>query len=114
MTQPTNDPVVRVTVTRTGGFAGRTREWCAEPDGPDARRWVALIDECPWDQADRPEPPRGADMFVWRIRAQVLYPEEPLERDAQLQDPQVTGPWQALIDEVRTAARPTAPGIGGR
>jgi hypothetical protein len=109
MTRPTDEWIVRVTVTRTGGFAGMKREWSAEPQTADAPRWVALIEECPWDQApDDGAPPRGADLFVWRIRAQVLAPEEPVERDAELQDPDVTGPWQTLIDEVRTASASSA------
>ncbi|MFT4228765.1 MAG: hypothetical protein QM602_00580 [Microbacterium sp.] len=104
MTQnPPGEPAVAVTVIRTGGFAGLHREWRAEPPPSQAARWVALIESCPWDDLPR-EQPRGADLFVWRIRARCEVDDGELERDAELQDPQVQGPWQILIDEVRATS----------
>lgn len=97
------EPIVVVVVTRTGGIAGLRREWRAEPPASEAARWTTLIDDCPWDDVET-GPPRGADLYVWRIRARSRTPHSILERDAELQDPQVQGPWQALIDEVRASA----------
>jgi len=93
-----------VAVTRTGGFAGMTRVWKAEPPKDEATAWIALIDRCPWDQ--RPDlDPRGADRFQWSIRAQCA-PDR--EREADLPDSAVTGPWRELVDAVRawTTDRP--------
>jgi hypothetical protein len=102
MTRPPEpEPPVLVTVTRTGGIAGMRRQWRAEPAGDDVPHWVDLIRECPWDEAAVATPPRGADMFVWRILAHLAVDGEPIQRDARLQDPQVQGPWQQLIDAVR-------------
>lgn len=102
MTRPLEpEPPVLVTVTRTGGIAGLRRQWRAEPAEGDVPQWVELIRECPWDAAAAPSPPRGADMFVWRILAHCAVAGERIERDAQLQDPEVEGPWQRLIDAVR-------------
>lgn len=92
---------MQVTVTRTGGIAGLRRQWRAEPPQDDVPQWVELIAQCPWDAVAAPSPPRGADMFVWRIRAQCDIDGAPVQRDAQLQDPEVAGPWQRLIDAVR-------------
>jgi len=95
-----------VAVTRTGGIAGRRREWRVEPPASDVPHWVALIEDCPWD-ATPTDPAPGADRFVWRIRARCETPTETVERDAELPEPQVEGPWQTLIDEVRGASGPS-------
>ena len=91
------DPALVVAVTRTGGFAGLTRRWTAEPREDEAPVWIDLIARCPWDERADVEP-GGADRFVWRIRAQCL-PDE--EREADLPDRAVTGPWRDLVDAVR-------------
>lgn len=93
-------PAIAIVVTRTGGFAGLRRQWRVEPPAEEAARWVALIDRCPWDDVD-PQPPVGADLFAWHIRARCVTESEEREHDARLQDPQVEGPWRDLIDEVR-------------
>lgn len=90
------EPVV-VAVTRSGGFAGLTREWTAEPAPEDAPVWVDLIERCPWDDPlDRD--PAGADRFVWSIHATC---GDAAERAADLPDRALTGPWRALVDAVR-------------
>lgn len=93
-------------MTRTGGFAGLRREWRVEPGEAEAAHWVALIEECPWDDVAAPEPPHGADLFAWHVCARCAAAEgvAPVERDARLQDPQVEGAWRALIDAVRSSA----------
>jgi hypothetical protein len=100
---PEGEPLVVVAVTRSGGIAGLRREWRVEPAASDVPHWVTLIESCPWDAVDTC-PPQGADRYVWRIRARCETPQDTVERDAELQDPQVEGPWQALIDEVRGAS----------
>jgi len=87
-----------VAVTRTGGFAGLTRVWKAEPPDDEASEWIALIDRCPWDECADPNP-RGADRFQWSIRAQF---DAAWEREADLPDSALTGPWRELVDAVRT------------
>lgn len=102
------DSNVEVTVVRSGGFAGLTREWSVAP-GPDQRAaWIELVDRCPWEQ--EPDEPEGADRYMWTVVATLdLRP-----RTAELSEHQVRGAWRDLIDAVRTAAspgddRPSAP-----
>ncbi len=100
--QPTEKPEpvtdVRVRVVRTGGFAGLTRVWTAEPAPPEAPRWVELIEECPWDAAASASVPVGADRFSWRISARCA---DAPSRRAELSDAELDGPWRHLVDEVR-------------
>ncbi|MEZ3159950.1 protealysin inhibitor emfourin [Microbacterium sp. BWT-B31] len=105
---PDPDPAaaaaITVVVVRTGGIAGLRREWRAVPPPEERERWIALIDDCPWEAATGDG--RGADRFSWDVRARCADDE----RDATLADEEVDGPWRALIDEVRaTAAPPRAP-----
>ncbi|WP_243076897.1 protealysin inhibitor emfourin [Microbacterium sp. SS28] len=90
-------PALVVAVTRTGGFAGIARAWTAEPREAEAPEWMALIARCPWDERLESDP-RGADRFQWSIRAQCG-PEE--DREAELPDRAVQGPWRDLVDAVR-------------
>ncbi|MDY0909084.1 protealysin inhibitor emfourin [Microbacterium sp. CFBP9034] len=106
---------IEVAVTRTGGFAGLTRQWRAEPPPAEAPQWITLIAQCPWDAASPdpvedqgsadgpegplgPEPGRGADRFVWWIHARC---GEADEREAELPDDAVVGAWRELVDAVR-------------
>ncbi|WP_375384804.1 protealysin inhibitor emfourin [uncultured Microbacterium sp.] len=93
---------VTVTVTRTGGFAGLRREWSAAPPADQTLQWIALIRSCPWEAVAvaLAGEPRGADRFVWRIRAQC----GPDELAADLADDDVSGPWLDLVDVVRGTA----------
>lgn len=50
---------MRITVTRSGGFAGMRRQWSVEPAGPEEDRWRALVDACPWDRPEVPEAALG-------------------------------------------------------
>ena len=102
---------VAVAVTRSGGFAGLTRRWRAEPPPAERPQWIALIDRCPWDAASTPPsaespndavPATGADRFVWWIEAS--YGEDPA-REAELPDDAVVGAWRELIDAVRDWSR---------
>ncbi|WP_345801977.1 protealysin inhibitor emfourin [Microbacterium sp. AZCO] len=90
-------PTLVVAVTRTGGFAGLTKQWRAEPREDEASVWISLISRCPWDDpAERDM--RGADRFQWNIRAQCGDEDD---REAELADSAVTGPWRELVDAVR-------------
>lgn len=99
------DVVLVVRVVRTGGLAGLRREWTAEPDPDETPRWIGLVDECPWDAASS-VPPRGADMFRWRISARCAGAPP---RSAELDDAQLRGPWRDLVDEVRAFGASTRP-----
>lgn len=93
------DARVVIAVVRMGGIAGIRRQWRIEAEPTEADHWIALIDSCPWD--DEPDAERGADRFVWRIRART--PDE--RRERELPDSVLDGPWRALVDAVRDAAR---------
>lgn len=94
---PREQSALVIAVTRTGGLAGLTKVWTAEPREDEAPVWVDLIDRCPWD-APIDGDPRGADRFVWNIHA-TCGPAE--DRRADLPDRAVTGPWRELVDAVR-------------
>lgn len=96
---PPTDLRVVIAVVRSGGIAGMRRQWRVEADAPDADDWITLIDSCPWDQ--EPDVATGADRFVWSIRART--PSEQRERD--LSDAEIDGPWRALVDAVREASK---------
>lgn len=90
-------PLLVVAVKRTGGFAGLTKVWTAQPREDEASTWVALISRCPWDDPVDGDQ-RGADRFQWNIHAQCG-PDE--DREAELPDRALTGPWRELVDAVR-------------
>lgn len=97
-----------VTVVRSGGFAGIRRQWEVTALGTDAAQWIALVGDCPWDDADRnPDPPADTaparpapDRFAWSVHA--CLPEA--EHRADLTEDEARGPWRALIDAVRDAS----------
>ncbi len=104
-TDPSPDaPAVEVDVARTGGIAGLTRRWSAQPAGDEASEWIPLIEGCPWDEAGPVDPdadPRREpvpDGFVWVIRA-VWSGTDP--RRAELPDDELVGAWRDLVDAVR-------------
>lgn len=112
---------LEVAVKRTGGFAGLTKQWRAEPPADEASVWIALIAQCPWDapeslaegaaQGDSRDgrPPQGADRFTWRIEARC---GEKDEREAELADTALVGAWRELVDAVRDWSR-TAGAVSG-
>ncbi len=91
--------LVTIAVVRSGGVAGIRRRWEVEPPQPDVNVWISLIERCPW--AEPKEHPPGADRYVWSIRART--PQ--IERERELTDSELTGPWRELVDAVRDAAR---------
>ncbi len=94
---PDDDAPVVVAVVRTGGIAGRRRQWRVAPDPAEATDWIALIDRCPWDEP--PADPRGADRFVWLIRART----PGVEHEREVADTEIEGAWKALIAAVQEA-----------
>ncbi|WP_198426133.1 MULTISPECIES: protealysin inhibitor emfourin [Microbacterium] len=93
-------PAVEVDVARTGGIAGITRRWSAQPPAAEASEWISLIDRCPWDEPPPAEP--IADGFVWWIRATWSGADA---REAELPDQDVVGAWRELVDAVRDWSR---------
>lgn len=84
-------------MTRSGGFAGLSRQWAVVVDDQQDRdAWQRLIDSLPWD--DRPRTAPQPDRYVYRIRVsrrQITLPEQKLD-----------GPWRELVERVREADRP--------
>ena len=124
-------PAVEVDVARTGGIAGMTRRWTAQPPEDEASEWISLIDRCPWRDARPPvggavddtddaaaerftgsstadHPPAGEsrspmpDGFVWLIRASWSGADP---REAELQDDELVGAWRELVEAVRQWSR---------
>lgn len=85
----------KVSVTRSGGFAGVRRSWVVViDDQPDSEAWNELLGRIPWDNRPRrtataPQP----DRFIYVIRYS--------RRRVTLPEQLVTGPWRELVDRVR-------------
>ena len=86
---------MRITVTRTGGFAGLTATWTVLVDEqPDPDSWRELVESLPWTHRPRTAP--QPDRYVYRIQCstrRVTLPEHALD-----------GPWRELVDRVRERA----------
>jgi hypothetical protein len=87
---------MRLTVSRSGGFAGLTRTWTIEVEQqPDQRAWLLLIEGLPWEDApDAAAAPRP-DRFVYDIRCAPHH--------ARIGETELSGPWRELVDRVRAA-----------
>lgn len=95
---------MKVTVTRSGGFAGLTRVWSVQVEaGSELDEWQELIDRIPWGDTD---PLAGEpDRFVYKVhcnRHRAIIPERRL-----------TGPWRELVDKVQAADSGAQDGPGG-
>lgn len=84
---------MRITITRSGGFAGLKRTWSIELSG-DEEDWRELLGSLPWDEV-RPAPPQP-DRYVYRVRC--------APREVTIPEQQLTGPWRELVERVRAAA----------
>ena len=86
---------MKVSVKRSGGFAGLTREWAVDVDEqPDADEWMSLLSSLPWDARPRRSPEPDRYIYVVRVsRRRVTIPEA-----------QLAGPWRDLVERVRQAA----------
>jgi hypothetical protein len=88
---------MKVSVTRSGGFAGVSRTWAVTIDEqPDPDGWNSLLDRLPWSEgvSSAPQP----DRYVYEIRYS--------RRRVTLPEQQLTGPWRELVDRVRNAETP--------
>ncbi|UVJ38252.1 protealysin inhibitor emfourin [Arthrobacter sp. CJ23] len=86
---------MKITVRRSGGIAALTRIWTVEAvTTDDKRRWMPIVDACPWDNADARAATNEPDRFMYAIRAG--------QRRATLPEKAVTGPWQVLVENAKT------------
>ena len=88
---------MKITVTRSGGFAGLTRKWSATvTEEAETKQWRELLDQLPWDQVtSKPAEPAEPDRFIYRVRC--------ANRQAVVPEQRFTGVWQQLLDRVREA-----------
>jgi len=94
-----DDAHVVIAVVRTGGIAGIRRRWRVEAPPADSRLWIELVERCPWDE---PAPDSsGADRFMWSIRVRT----PSANREHELPDTALDGPWRELVQAVRDASR---------
>ena len=91
---------MKVTVTRSGGFAGLSTRWEVRVDEqPDEDSWLVLLRGLPWD-AQRREPPQP-DRYIYRIRCEPVPATRPEPREAVIPEQSLTGGWRELVDRVR-------------
>jgi hypothetical protein len=105
---------MKVTVTRSGGFAGLARRWQVFVERePDEESWILLLRQLPWD--DVPDEPAEPDRYQYRInceprktaeddRLQTLQRQEAViaePREVVIPEQRLTGPWRELVDRVR-------------
>jgi hypothetical protein len=86
---------MKVTVVRSGGFAGLTRSWEVSIDErADRDSWLEFLDRLPW--YDAPQERAKPDAFSYRIQCsthRITLPEHAL-----------IGPWRELVDRVQEAS----------
>ncbi|MCW4386740.1 hypothetical protein OH146_13245 [Salinibacterium sp. SYSU T00001] len=87
---------MRITVRRTGGMAGISREWSATVDAEE-EGWRELLDRLPRDAAQGGAD--GADRFIYLVVC-ASDPETD-EWRCEIPERNFTGPWQELLDRVR-------------
>jgi hypothetical protein len=91
---------MKVTVTRSGGFAGLSTRWEVRVDEqPDEDSWLMLLRDLPWD-AQRREPPQP-DRYIYRIRCEPVPATKPEPKEAVIPEQSLTGGWRELVDRVR-------------
>ena len=91
---------MKVTVTRSGGFAGLSTRWEVRIDEqPDEDSWLVLLRGLPWD-AQRREPPQP-DRYIYRIRCEPVPEAKPEPKEAVIPEQSLTGGWRELVDRVR-------------
>ncbi|MGW8482415.1 protealysin inhibitor emfourin [Microbacterium sp. NPDC055903] len=100
MSDPAGDAEVTIVVVRTGGLAGLRRRWQVDASAAPGTPWSTLIERCPWDAPHVPAPGDGhADRFLWSIRAYTGQ----TQRERELREAEVEGPWRELVDAVRAS-----------
>lgn len=105
---------MKVTVTRSGGFAGIPRRWQVFVEKePDEEAWLVMLRTLPWDDVpqDAPQP----DRYLYRIDWEPVGPAEHDNREVVIPEQKLTGQWRELVDRVRERdeqkreLRPTKP-----
>ena len=88
---------MKVTVTRSGGFAGLSRVWTVRiEEQPDEDQWRELLERLPWERGGlAPDEP---DRYVYRVRC--------ARHEAVIPEGKLTGPWRELVDRVKEAGAP--------
>jgi hypothetical protein len=82
---------MRITVTRTGGFAGLRLERSVDTaERPDARELEELVASAQLDAL--PETPPQPDRFTYRIDVDG--------REVTVAEPDLTGPMHTLVERV--------------
>ncbi|SFN75401.1 protealysin inhibitor emfourin [Mycetocola miduiensis] len=105
---------MKVTVTRSGGFAGLARRWQVSVESePDEESWILLLRKLPWNEIAQ-EPPQP-DRYLYRInyeprnnataaspdRNRITEPVIAEPREVVIPEQRLTGPWRELVDRVR-------------
>jgi hypothetical protein len=105
---------MKVTVTRSGGFAGLARRWQVFVERePDEESWILLLRRLPWDEVA--QEPAQPDRYLYRINCEprktaendVSGAQERREpviaepREVVIPEQRLTGPWRELVDRVR-------------
>ncbi|MET1052637.1 MAG: protealysin inhibitor emfourin [Mycetocola sp.] len=91
---------MKVTVTRSGGFAGLSRRWQVLIERePDEEAWLGLLSTLPWDEVPRDAP--QPDRYLYRINCEPDDGVSPEPREAVIPEQDLTGAWRELVDRVR-------------
>ena len=105
---------MKVTVTRSGGFAGIARRWQVFVERePDEESWILLLRQLPWDEVARE--PAQPDRYLYRINCEPRKTAQgdeqearkprtlplPEPREVVIPEQRLTGPWRELVDRVR-------------
>lgn len=87
---------MKVSVVRSGGFAGITSSWEVHIDRlEDQESWLELIGQLPWN--DTPQEKQQPDRYSYRIQYsthRITLPEQ-----------QLTGPWRELVERVQKTSQ---------
>ncbi len=94
-----NDHEVKLTIVRSGGFAGLSRQWSAVID-PQEPEWEELLTRIPRDDVANDTGQR--DRFVYLVTCEPPTAERPYWQ-CEVPEGQFTGPWQDLLERVRAA-----------
>ena len=94
-----------ITVGRSGGFAGLTREWSVSSTLDSADDLMQLIDACPWRSVQSESESRDRFVYVITVRTPRTH------RSATVPESSLTGPWKSLVQRVQNEhPAPESPG----